>query len=208
MTINSSTGLINWTPSTEGNETVIIQVSDGELTNTQSFIIDVLALLQTGTANIVVTGNWKYDIKMDGKTYFYNKPAGTHTINDVPIGNHYFETIDTRGASWGYHSVTKYIFTGSNYVYQNPVPTVTTATVQIKVMNYEWWYDVYLDGNASTGIWLGTTNWKGEATFEDISTGSHSFYVKSVDIMYDGYKEQTIYPGNNTVEIDAYSMML
>lgn len=35
---------------------------------------------------------------------------------------------------------------------------------------------------------------KDEATFHNIPTGYHSFYVKCVDYMYDGYKEQTIYP--------------
>lgn len=48
---------------------------------------------------------------------------------------------------------------------------------------------------------------KGEATFYNIPTGYHSFYVKCVGYIYDGYKEQTIYPGNNTIEIDAFSMM-
>ena len=33
---------------------------------------------------------------------------------------------------------------------------------------------------------------KGEATFYNIPTGYHSFYVKCVGYMYDDYKEQTI----------------
>jgi len=41
MTINSTTGVINWTPGTEGDYDVTVEVSDGELLDTQSFIITV-----------------------------------------------------------------------------------------------------------------------------------------------------------------------
>jgi hypothetical protein len=41
MTINSTTGVINWTPSTEGDYDVTVEVSDGELLDTQSFVITV-----------------------------------------------------------------------------------------------------------------------------------------------------------------------
>ena len=41
MTINSLTGLIAWTPTTSGDYNVIVEVSDGDLTDTQSFTITV-----------------------------------------------------------------------------------------------------------------------------------------------------------------------
>jgi len=41
MTINSSNGLINWTPTTSGNYNVTVKVSDGGLFDTQSFTITV-----------------------------------------------------------------------------------------------------------------------------------------------------------------------
>ena len=41
MTINSSTGLINWTPTTSGNYNVTVEVSDSDLSDTQSFIITI-----------------------------------------------------------------------------------------------------------------------------------------------------------------------
>ncbi len=41
MTINSSTGLITWTPTTSGYYNVTVKVSDGELNDTQSFTITV-----------------------------------------------------------------------------------------------------------------------------------------------------------------------
>ena len=74
----------------------------------------------TGTAYLVLSGDEKYDLKMDGWTYFFSKPAGTYVLNYVPIGNHTFEAVDIWGSIWGYDSKTKYISAGSNYVYLYP----------------------------------------------------------------------------------------
>ena len=74
----------------------------------------------TGTVNIIVSGDYKYDLKMDGGTVFSDKTEGTYTLTNVPIGNHTFEAIDTWGASWGYVSETEYISAGTNNVYLNP----------------------------------------------------------------------------------------
>jgi hypothetical protein len=41
MTINSTTGLINWTPNSTGDYNVTVKVSDGDLIDTQSFTITV-----------------------------------------------------------------------------------------------------------------------------------------------------------------------
>ena len=41
MTINSTTGLINWTPTSTGDYEVTVRVSDGDLIDTQSFTITV-----------------------------------------------------------------------------------------------------------------------------------------------------------------------
>ncbi len=41
MTINSSTGLISWTPAEEGDYPITVNVSDGKSTDTQSFTITV-----------------------------------------------------------------------------------------------------------------------------------------------------------------------
>jgi len=52
MIINSSTGLISWTPSEEGDYPVIVTVSDGKSTDTQSFTI--IVSLGTTTSKRVV----------------------------------------------------------------------------------------------------------------------------------------------------------
>ena len=78
------------------------------------------ATATTGTVYLVVSGNEKYNLKMDGWTYFSNKPAATYILYNVPTGSHTFEAIDTWGSVWGYDSETKYISAGSNYVYLYP----------------------------------------------------------------------------------------
>jgi hypothetical protein len=149
----------------------------------------------TGTVNIELSGDWEYDLKMDGDTYFTDVDEGTYTINDVPVGDHTFEAIDTDGASYGYASETQYISAGTNTVYLEPEPE--TGTVQIEVDD-EWEYEVYMDGD-----YLGTTDDYGEGTFEDIPTGYHSFYVISTDGYYEGSESVTIDTGNNLVEIET-----
>ena len=85
-----------------------------------------------------------------------------------------------------------------------PVPE-ETGTVQIEITNDIWDYDVYMDGNDSSGTYLGRTNNSGEGTFYDIPTGYRSFYVISTDGYYDGWAYETIDTGNNLVEIATYS---
>jgi len=74
----------------------------------------------TGTVYIVLSGDYTYNLKMDGTTYFLNKPEATYIITLVPTGSHTFEAIDKWGSEWGYDSETKYISAGSNYVYLSP----------------------------------------------------------------------------------------
>ncbi|MCK4309597.1 MAG: hypothetical protein KAW42_06450 [Candidatus Atribacteria bacterium] len=75
----------------------------------------------TGTVYIVVYGGWYYNLYMDYDQIGWSKPAGTYLITpDVPIGNHFFQAIDTWGSSWGYYSVYQYIHAGNNYVYLYP----------------------------------------------------------------------------------------
>ncbi|MBN2395959.1 MAG: hypothetical protein JXC36_05810 [Candidatus Atribacteria bacterium] len=82
--------------------------------------LDIVVPPTTGTVNIIVSGDYTYDLKMDGDEVFSDKPEGTYTLTNVPIGNHTFEAIDTWGASWGYDSETKYISGGMNNVYLTP----------------------------------------------------------------------------------------
>lgn len=75
----------------------------------------------TGTVYINVTGGWWYDLYMDSQKKYSNATEGTYVLYNVPIGNRFFEAIDTAGWERGYDSVRQYIYAGViNYVYLNP----------------------------------------------------------------------------------------
>ena len=74
----------------------------------------------TGTVYLVVSGWWFYNLYMDYNQKYWGVTSGTYVLNNVPIGSHYFEAIDTAGSWWGYHGVTQYITAGVNYVYLYP----------------------------------------------------------------------------------------
>jgi hypothetical protein len=102
--------------SSYGYESVTQNISTG----TNYVYLEPQSIPTTGTVYIVLSGDEKYNLKMDGITYFSNRPAATYTLINVPVGNHTFEAIDIWGSSWGYDSETKYISAGSNYVYLSP----------------------------------------------------------------------------------------
>jgi len=89
MTINSSSGLISWTP-TQGHYDVVVEVSDGSLTDTQSFTIYVVDQFPIITSTPITTATvgveYNYDVDAadpDGDTLIYSlttKPTDM-TIN-------------------------------------------------------------------------------------------------------------------------------
>ena len=74
----------------------------------------------TGTVYMIVTGTWYYDLEMDYIVQYWGVPPGTYVLNNVLIGNHFFEATDTWGWSWGYDGFYQYITAGINYVYLYP----------------------------------------------------------------------------------------
>jgi hypothetical protein len=82
--------------------------------------LDIVVPATTGTVKLIVSGDYTYDLYMDGDKVFSNKPEGTYTLNNVSVETHTFEAIDTWGANWGYDSETRYISAGTNNVYLNP----------------------------------------------------------------------------------------
>jgi hypothetical protein len=174
--------------------------------------VDIVVPGNTGTVKLVVSGNNEYYLYMDDHPIIvdnsYAVPEGTYILYNVSAGDHDFEAVDTRGQNFGYDSKTKFISAGTTTtVYLNPTPTITTGTLQITIANDYWPYRVYMDGSASTGTYLGTTEWgvedliDSQGTFYNIPTGYHSFYVISTDYEYDGWGYKTINPGMNYLEI-------
>jgi hypothetical protein len=84
MTINSSTGLINWTPTTTGSFGVYVKVSDGELTDIQGFIITVLEpegyavnVTDSSGRTSVVVGNKQINVNVKDE---YGVPIPSITV--------------------------------------------------------------------------------------------------------------------------------
>ena len=143
----------------------------------------------TGTAKLIVSGNYYYDIKMDGKTYFADRSPGTFYLTDIPAGNHKFEAVDIDGPSFGYDSKTVYISTGTTTTINlNPTSSVSTGSLQVNIMDdFGYKYYVYL-GTNSSGLYLGTTtggSYYNTLTAHNISTGNQNIYVLSTDGFYD-----------------------
>jgi hypothetical protein len=74
----------------------------------------------TGTVYMIVTGTWWYNLEMDYMVKYLDVLPGTYVLNDVPIGNHFFEATDIDGSWWGYDGFYQYITSGINYVYLYP----------------------------------------------------------------------------------------
>ena len=80
----------------------------------------IIPITTTGTVYLVISGVWWYDLYMDYTQKYWGVTSGTYVLYNVPIGNHYFEAIDTAGWWFGSHGITQYITAGVNYVYLNP----------------------------------------------------------------------------------------
>ena len=79
--------------------------------------------------------------------------------------------------------------------------TGQTGTVYINITNSNWRYHIYLD---SYSYLLGTTDYYGEKTFYNVSTGPHTFYAEDVDGFMSGQKSEYISSGSNYVNIQVY----
>jgi len=104
MTIDPSSGLITWTPTAKGDYNVVVEVSDGSLTDTQSFTISVVDQppVITSTPSIIATVGVEYSYDVDATDpdsddlYYYLivSPTGmtidedTGLISWIPIAAH------------------------------------------------------------------------------------------------------------------------
>jgi len=78
----------------------------------------------TGTVYITVIGDWWYDLYMDHQEKYQEVQEGIYVLYNVPVGDHFFEAIDTAGSGLGYNSVTQYIHRGVNNVYLYPQSSI------------------------------------------------------------------------------------
>ena len=103
MTINSSTGMINWTPAVTGDFNVSVKVSDGELFTPQSFTITV----QSEVPNI--SGNWSGNYStnlISGDINFVNI-----TQSAINFSGTYNDSLGTVGTISGEYNGNAFDFT-------------------------------------------------------------------------------------------------
>jgi len=141
--------------------------------------INIVVPENTGTAKIHLSGTYRYDLFVDGVKKLSNREPGTYTITNIPVGYRTFEAIDIDGESYGYDSTTVKISVGTNHVYLDPEPTVSTGTVYV-VVSGNWEYDIKMDGafkftNVSSGTYTLSNVSEGNHTFEAIDTMGASF---------------------------------
>ncbi|GAI96153.1 unnamed protein product, partial [marine sediment metagenome] len=97
MTINPSTGLISWTPTAKGDSGVVVEVSDGSLTDLQSFTISVVNQPPVITSTPITTAEieveYTHDVDAsdpDGDTIYYYlvvSPTGMTIDEDTGLIN-------------------------------------------------------------------------------------------------------------------------
>jgi len=118
MTINSTTGVITWTPDTAGSFDVTVEVSDGSKSTTQSFTITVDETLLTSIVVLPVSTSITI--------------GGSETITSVTA--HYDNSTSTgiALASCTYESNNTYVTVTANGVINVSAScTATTATITV-----------------------------------------------------------------------------
>ncbi|HEX4869994.1 MAG TPA: putative Ig domain-containing protein, partial [Moraxellaceae bacterium] len=162
MTINSSTGAISWTPPNQTasyTANVTVQVSDGSLTDTQSFTINVTASNQSpvfsssavtsGTESTAYTYN-AAATDADGTTLTYSlpvKPTGmtinssTGAISWTPPEalSNYSQNVTVRASDGVNNTDQSYSITVSA---NNDAPSYTSVDVTSGTENIAYQYDV------------------------------------------------------------------
>jgi PKD repeat protein len=92
MTINSTTGLINWVPYSAGNYKVIVKVTDGDLFDTQEFNINVsevpaecYTICSSSGPNGSISPSGIITVAQGANKTFYITPDNGYQIDDVLV---------------------------------------------------------------------------------------------------------------------------
>jgi hypothetical protein len=208
MSINSSNGLINWTPSNTGSYNVIVKVSDGELSDTQNFTITVSdsnhapVITSTAVTSATVGQTYTYSLVAtdpDGDTLTYSftaKPSGM-TIN-VSTGIISW-TPTAAGTFWVTVKVSdgeltdtqSFSIAVSEPEPENQAPVITSTAITSATKDEPYSYDVnatdsdvgdtmtYSLTTKPTGMNINTST--GVITWTPSNTGSYNVIVKVSD---------------------------
>jgi len=153
MTINSTTGLIGWTPASDqiGNNPVIVKVSDGKKATTQSFTITVKAV--EPDPEIELTG-----IVVDPKkmTLFVGESKAIKSVTaiyeikgfgvPIPLGYCTYDLVDETVITVSNVGVVKTVGEGTTDIVVSYKGKFDTVEVTVKV-------PIVIDGILSPGEW-------------------------------------------------------
>ncbi|MBK8946416.1 MAG: putative Ig domain-containing protein [Ignavibacteriae bacterium] len=202
MTINSTSGLIQWTPSSSGSYNVTVKASNGVSPDaSQSFTI-VVAL--PNTAPVITTAAVTNGVV--GQLYSYNvdatgNPAPTYSLTTSPSGmtiNSTSGIIQWTPSSSGSYNVTVKATNGVSpdasqsftivVALPNTAPVITTAAVTNGVVGQLYSYDVDATGNPAptyslttspSGMTINSTS--GIIQWTPSSSGSYNVTVKATN---------------------------
>ncbi|MBK8946417.1 MAG: putative Ig domain-containing protein [Ignavibacteriae bacterium] len=202
MTINSTSGLIQWTPSSSGSYNVTVKASNGVSPDaSQSFTI-VVALPNTApvittaaVTNGVVGQLYSYDVDATGN------PAPTYSLTTSPSGmtiNSTSGLIQWTPSSSGSYNVTVKASNGVSpdasqsftivVALPNTAPVITTAAVTNGVVGQLYSYNVDATGNPAptyslttspSGMTINSTS--GIIQWTPSSSGSYNVTVKATN---------------------------
>jgi len=158
MTINSTTGLISWTPTSTGDYNVIVKVSDGEFIATQSFTVTVE---ENGTS----LGQVQLISPSNGTTL----PPGDITFSWNPVSN-----------------ATKYqfiLYNSQGQVALDAIDSGTSSIVELNIEEIITWKIRAGDNSGNWGAWSSTWSLTIKSTtsyaLRDIGpAGGYIFYDK------------------------------
>jgi len=168
MSINSSTGLITWTPTVSGNYNVTVKVFDGELFDTQSFTVKVE---ENGTTNqpptltLVGSGGVSPGSGTPSTTFaysvYYSDPEGasptvknvyidgsSHTMSGSGSGSTY--TYQISGLSAGTHTYS-FQFSDGTYTVNLPSSGTYAAPTVTSTVNQNVTLTLYICENSTSG---------------------------------------------------------
>ena len=127
---------------------------------------------QTGTVNLVLSGEGLYNLSIDSLLKFPNANAGQYTLPEVSYGYHHFYASDSLG-SCKYDETGKVIDSPVTYIYLNPEPQDGKVKLHLTSTYSDHHYNIKMDGKVKFSyVTVGTY------TINNVSTGeNHTFEV-------------------------------
>jgi hypothetical protein len=217
MTIDSVTGVISWIPTMEGNYNVNLEVSDGELSDTQSFTLSVsLSMVETTLSpptNVGASDTYAGKVRItwdsvSGATYYQvyraNSPFSTITpISSWQTGTSYDDTTVLPGVTYWYWIKAASSSSGDNASEYSSIATGNSLGLSVILSPPTNVTASYIPGSYVTS---GTI----QITWDSVSGATHyqvyrtSGTSDSTKIPISGWQTETTYDDNIVILYTRY----